>query len=88
MVPSRNQKDVVSVEYLLSDNMPGSILTWDGSISYGPSMNQTNLLSVEYILSGNVPFSTLTRGSSICYGPFGESKRSDECGVYTLWQYA
>ena len=35
MVPLRNQKDMVSVEYLPSGNMPGSILTWDGSICYG-----------------------------------------------------
>ena len=36
MVPSRNQKDLVSVEYPLSGYMPGSILTWDGNICYGP----------------------------------------------------
>ena len=36
MVPSMNQTDLVSVEYLLSVNMPWSNLTRDGIICYDP----------------------------------------------------
>ena len=36
MVTSMNQTDLVSVDYLLSGNMPCSTLTRDGSISYVP----------------------------------------------------
>ena len=35
MVPSMNQTNLVSVEYVLSGNMPWSTLTRDGSICYG-----------------------------------------------------
>ena len=36
MVPSMNQTDRVSEEYLHSGNMPQHALTRDGSICYGP----------------------------------------------------
>ena len=84
MVPSMNQTDLVSVEYVLPVNMPRSTLTRDGSTCYGPFINRTELVSVEYELSGNISWSNMTRDGSICYGPFDESKGSGECWVTTL----
>ena len=41
MVPSKNQKELVSVEHLTTGKMALSTLTPDGSICYGP-FDQSN----------------------------------------------